>query len=344
MALHLVTGGSGFVGNNIVQLLVDRGEDVRVLDIIDSLDRPPRVDFIQGDILDSNIVTKAMNGVDYVYHTVALVPLTKAGTRFWEVNVDGTQLVLDIAQKEKVLFFVHISTTAIYGGALDKCPITEETHPNPIEIYGRAKLEGENRVLNAMNNGLQCAIIRPRTIIGAKRLGIFQILFEWIIDNKNIYLIGKGDNLFQFLHVQDLAEMCIICAEKNKAGTYNIGAETFSTLRNDLNSLIKHAGSSTKIIGLPIMLTINGLKLLDFIQLSPLAPWHYLTYHNPCYFDITKTITTLEWKPKFSNKEMLFSAYDWYKNYNKELGQMNKQSTHLSPVKQKILKLLKFLS
>ena len=344
MSIHLVTGGSGFVGSNIVQMLYAKGEHVRVLDIIDSIDRPPEVEFVQGDILNPSIVEKVIKGVDYVYHTVALVPLTKAGTKFWDVNVKGTQLIIDAAQKENVIFFIHISTTAIYGGSLNKCPITEETPPNPIEIYGRAKLEGENRVLNAMNNGFQCAIIRPRTIIGAKRLGIFQILFEWIIENKNIYLIGKGDNLFQFLHVQDLAEMCIICAEKNKAGTYNIGAEKFSTLRNDLTALIEHAESSTKIIGLPIMLTINCLKLLDIIQLSPLAPWHYLTYHNPCYFDITKTITTLEWKPKFSNEEMLFSAYDWYKNYNEELLNMNMQSTHLSPVKQKILKLLKFLS
>ena len=108
MALHLVTGGSGFVGSNIVHMLVAKGEDVRVLDIIDSTDRPSNVDFIQGDIVDSNIVLKAMQGVDYVFHTVALVPLTKAGTKFWNVNVDGTQLVLDIAQQENVKFFIHI--------------------------------------------------------------------------------------------------------------------------------------------------------------------------------------------------------------------------------------------
>ena len=272
MALHLVTGGSGFVGSNIVHMLVAKGEDVRVLDIIDSTDRPSNVDFIQGDIVDSNIVLKAMQGVDYVFHTVALVPLTKAGTKFWNVNVDGTQLVLDIAQQENVKFFIHISTTAIYGGVLDKCPIDEETSPKPIEIYGRAKLEGEYRVLNAMNQGFPCAIIRPRTIIGVKRLGIFQILFEWIIENRKIYIIGKGNNLFQFLHVKDLAEMCIICTEKKKSGTYNIGAESFSTLRADLEALIQHAKSTTRIIGLPVTLTKNLLRLLDLIHLSPLAP------------------------------------------------------------------------
>ena len=101
MSIHLVTGGSGFVGSNIVEMLSDMGENVRVLDIIDTTDRPEGVEFLQGSILDKNIINQAIKDVDYIYHTIALVPLTKSGKKFWEVNVNGTQLLLNIAQQKK---------------------------------------------------------------------------------------------------------------------------------------------------------------------------------------------------------------------------------------------------
>ena len=81
-----------------------------------------------------------------------------------------------------------MSSSAIFG-LPENCPITDETPLKPIEVYGRAKLAGEKQVHKAAENGLLCAIIRPRTILGLGRLGIFQILFEWIHEGKNIYVI-----------------------------------------------------------------------------------------------------------------------------------------------------------
>lgn len=344
MATHLVTGGSGFVGSNIARVLHSRGEKVRILDIIDSPDRPDEIEFVKCDILDRQGVQEAMKGVDYVHHNVALVPLTKAGSKFWEVNVEGTQVAVDAAKEANVKMFIHMSSSAIFGGALDECPITDETPPKPIEIYGRAKLAGEQRVREAAENGLPCAIIRPRTILGLGRLGIFQLLFEWIRDGKSIYVIGKGDNLFQFLHIDDLVNVSVLCVEKDKPGIYNIGTDRYSTLREDLSALIRHAGTDTKVVGLPATLTIATLKALDFLRLCPLAPWHYLTYHKPCYFDISKPMNELGWEPKYSNVEMMTQAYDWFiENYDK-VKEEKASSTHRSPVKQRILKFIKWFS
>ncbi len=341
--LHLVTGGSGFVGSHIARKLYSLGEKVRILDIIDSPDRPKEIEFIKCDVLDQRGVEAAMKGVDYVFHNAALVPLTKAGDRFRKVNVEGTRIVSEAALKYNIKMFVHMSSSAIYGGVLNQCPITNDTDVLPIGPYGRAKLAGEREVQRVLGQKIPYAIIRPRTLVGKERLGIFQILFEWIRDGKNIYIIGKGNNLFQLLHIEDLVDFCILCVKQHKSGIYNLGTNRYSTLREDLMSLINHANTKSKIVSLPVLGTILMLRILDVLKLSPLAPWHYLTYHKPFYFDVSKPMNELGWRPKYSNEEMLIEAYDWFlEHYQPEKQQGF--SVHRRPVKEQILKIIKWLS
>jgi nucleoside-diphosphate-sugar epimerase len=178
-------------------------------------------------------------------------------------------------------------------------------------------------------------------------LGIFEILFEWIHDNANIFIIGKGDNLFQFVHIDDLVETSINACLMEKPGIFNVGAEEFGTLRDDLVSLIQHAQSRSRVIGLPVSLTIAILRIMDVLRLSPLGPWHYLTYHKPFYFDIEQTKETLEWQPKYSNIEILTTAYDWYVQNMDDFrySSGNKSgSMHRQPLKKGMLNFAKLLS
>ena len=89
---HLVTGGSGFLGNLISRRLLERGESVKILDIWEDVSRPKEIEFIKCDIRNRDGVAKAMRGINLVHHTVALVPLTKSGSEFREVNVIGSQI------------------------------------------------------------------------------------------------------------------------------------------------------------------------------------------------------------------------------------------------------------
>lgn len=343
MALHLVTGGSGFVGSCIAKTLINRGEEVRVLDLWKDDSLSEDIQFYLGDINDRELVSKALKGVDYVHHNVALVPLTKAGDRFRVINVDGTAVALDESCRAGVKFFSHMSSSAIFGSP-NIMPITNETQCDPIEIYGRAKLDAELLVKAAGKEGMKVSSIRPRTIVGAGRLGIFEILFDWIADNANIYVIGSGDNLFQFVHVEDIAEVSIQACLQQKPGFYNVGTDKFDTLKNDLGKLIKHAGSASRVKGLPVDLTISTLKFLDNLKLSPLGPWHYLTYHKPFYFDISPVKESLGWKPRYSNEQILNTAYDWYISEGRCMPRDSKSSIHKSSVKQGILRLLKAIS
>ena len=129
----------------MARILHSKGEDVRVLDIVDSPYRPNDVQFIECDVLDKQRLRSAMKDVDYVYHNVALVPLTKSGKRYRQVNIQGTENVLNQAMESNVKFFSHTSTSAMYAGCLDKVPIDENTSEKAIEIYGATKLEAEKK-------------------------------------------------------------------------------------------------------------------------------------------------------------------------------------------------------
>ena len=342
--VHLITGGSGFLGSNLAHYLHSRGEKVRLIDIVEPLDYPETIDFLRCNILDREAVRRAMQGVDYVYHCAALVPVSKSGADFYKINIEGTKIATELAYEAGVKMFVYISSSAVFAGSLDRCPLREDTPSNPIEIYGYSKRAAEECVLKAQKRGLSSTIIRPRCILGRGRLGVLHMLFDWIYGAKKVYMLGDGNQLFQLIHVDDVVKACILCTEREKVGIYNIGTDRYSTLREDLTSLIRYAGTDSRIARLPVTVTVPILRTLDLLHLSPLASFHYHTYGKPFYFDISKAINELSWKPKYSNTQMLVESYDWFVTNYDRMKANRIYSSNLAPVKQGILKLVKMIS
>ena len=340
---HLITGGSGFLGNLIARRLYARGESVCILDLWADPSCPEGIEFMKCDIRDVAGVSRAMQGVHVVHHNVALVPLTKAGAEFWSVNVDGSRIAAKQAAKAGVKTFIHMSSSAIFG-APEKCPVTNDSPFRPAEIYGRAKLAGELAVREICEKAkLPLVVIRPRTILGESRLGIFQILFQWISENRKIYVIGDGHQKFQFVHAHDLMDAYLLAMDARRSGVYNVGTDRFGTLREALVHVIAHAHSTSRVASLPAGLTINTLRVLDWLRLSPLAPWHYLTYHKAFHFDV-QPLLALGWKPRYSNDEMFRESWDWFVQNKDRLAADSDASPHRSIVKQRLLGLLKKFS
>ncbi len=339
---HLVTGGSGFLGNLIVRRLLAEGACVRVLDIWEDSERPREAEFVLGNLLDESVVKKAMQGVNIVHHTAALVPLTKSGDLFHKVNVDGTRIVAREAVAAGAQSFVHLSSSAIFGKP--PCPVREDAKLAPVEIYGRSKLEGEQVAAEILGQaGVPMISVRPRTIIARGRLGIFQLLFDWIKSDINVYVIGDGQNKIQFLHAEDLIDCYSMLVASQKPGFYNVGASEYRALKPTLETLIEHAGSRSKVKCLPAKLTVGTLSALDRLGLCPLAPWHYLTYGEDFYFDL-EPLQKLGYKPKYTNDSMLAESYDSFIADYDHLMKSGGGAAHRKPVKEQVLKLLKMVS
>jgi len=343
MKRALVTGGSGYFGCLLVRELLAKGYEVSVFDIEDASDRPENVTFFRGDIRDRHAITRACEGIDVVHHNVAQVPLAKDRHLFETVNVDGARHLLEAARLCQVKKVVLTSSSAVYG-VPSKNPVDDTVIPRPREPYGEAKLRAEHLARDFVErHGLDVTIVRPRTILGHGRLGIFQILFEWVRTGKPVWLLGQGDNRYQFVHALDLADACIRAGELPGPETFNIGAENFGTMRELLEALVTHAGTGSRIRSLPTRLAVPVMDLTSRLGLSPLGPYHALMYGREMFFDIAKAKEKLGWAPRFGNSEMICESYDWYLAHREEVLASASASAHRSAVKRRVLRVLEYL-
>ena len=339
MSTVLVTGGAGYFGSILTDLALARGDRVRVLDLNAPASRDG-VDVIVGDVRDLDAVRAACDGVDVVLNNVAQVPLAKDRDLFWSVNVGGTANVLVAARDARVRKVVHTSSSAIFG-IPDANPVTESTPPKPLEAYGRAKAEAEALCRDAASTGLDVSIVRPRTILGHGRLGIMAVLFELVAAGAPVFVMGSGDNRYQLVHADDLADAILRAGAHAGPATYNIGATDFGTMRQTLDSLCDHAATGSRVRSLPVAPARWGMHALSTVGLAPFAPYHWLLYSESLWFDTTKAQSELDWHPAHSNASMVAESYDWFLVHRGESS--DGASHHQSPVPLGVLKLLRRL-
>jgi nucleoside-diphosphate-sugar epimerase len=174
-------------------------------------------------------------------------------------------------------------------------------------------------------------------------LGVFALLYDWAKDGKNFPMIGNGKNRYQLLDVEDLCEAIWSCMTKEKAvvnDTFNIGAKEFTTMREDYQAVLDHAGYGKKIIGFPAGPVILALKALELLKLSPLYKWVYETASKDSFVSIEKAEKELGFRPRYSNREALVRNFRWYLDHLSHFGSQSGIS-HRVPWDQGILKLAK---
>jgi nucleoside-diphosphate-sugar epimerase len=337
----LVTGGSGFLGINLVRYLLERDISVSVIDK-ETFEYPEasRITFFHGDIRDEELLNKAMNGIDSVVHTAAALPLHSKAEIF-SVEIDGTRMVFEAARKHGIKSVIHISSTAVYG-VPDHHPLKETDQVVGVGPYGHAKIEAE-RVAESFRPELDVTILRPKSFIGPERLGVFALLYDWASSGAHFPIPGKGTNLYQYLDVEDLCwviHRCLLSKGPEINETYNVGAKEFSTFKADFQSVLDLAGFGKRIVSFPAMPAIWVLRFLDRLGLSPLYPWVYETAVKDSFVSIDKAQQMLGFNPRFSNQQALERNYNWYvSNRESFAGQSGK--THRVPWKQGVLGILK---
>ena len=344
MARVLLTGGAGFLGINLARYLLAKDHDIVSLDIEDfAYPERDRINEITGDIRDRTLVDRAMDGVDFVVHCAAALPLYSP-EEILSTDIDGTRNVIDAARQSGVGRFIHISSTAVYG-IPDYHPLYEDDPRIGVGPYGEAKVKAEDICFAYRDEGMTVTVIRPKSFVGPERLGVFALFYDWAKDGRGFPMLGDGSNRYQLLDVEDLCEaicLCMTLPESVINDTFNIGAEDFTTMGEDYQAVLDYAGFGKKVTGLPAEPAIWLLRLLESLQLSPLYKWVYETAAKDSYVSIQKAQEQLGFRPKFSNKDALIRNYQWYLD---NLDAIESQSgiSHRAPWSQGILKLAKLL-
>jgi len=340
---YLITGGSGFLGINLIRYLLDKGNEIVSLDIepFTYKDCRDKINPILGDIRDVAMVDKAISGCDFVVHCAAALPLYKPEDIF-TTDVEGTRNVLEASLKHNVKRFIQISSTAVYG-IPDHHPLFETDKLEGVGPYGEAKILAEEECLKIRDKGLCVPILRPKSFIGPERLGVFALFYDWAKDGHGFPMIGNGKNRYQLLDVEDLCEviyLTITMPGNMVNDTFNIGAKEFTTMREDYQAVLDVAGFGKKISGLPEKPIILTLRILEAMRLSSLYKWVYETASKDSFVSIEKAEQVLGFTPKYSNKDALIRNYKWYLD-NLDSFKNASGISHRVPWKQGILKLAK---
>jgi nucleoside-diphosphate-sugar epimerase len=339
---YLITGGAGFLGINMVRYLLERGHKVVSLDIA-PFDYPEADQIVihTGDIRNRAEVDKSMAGVDIVIHTAAALPLYKPED-IYSTDIDGIRTMLESAQAHGVERFIHVSSTAVYG-IPDHHPLVEDDRLDGVGPYGEAKVEAEAICDTFRSQGMCVPVIRPKSFIGPERLGVFALFYDWAKDGKNFPMLGSGNNRYQLLDVEDLCEAIYLTATLDRDlvnDTFNIGAEEFTTMKEDYQAVLDYAGHGKRIIPLPAGPAIWTLRFLESLNLSPLYKWVYETASKDSFVSIDRAKQKLGWQPKYSNKDALVRNYVWYIEHLHEFENKSGVS-HRVPWSQGILKVAK---
>ncbi|MCB1161632.1 MAG: NAD-dependent epimerase/dehydratase family protein [Candidatus Krumholzibacteriia bacterium] len=338
----LVTGGSGFLGINLIRRLLAEGQEVRNLDLL-PFDYPeaPRVESVAGDIRHRATVDRCMEGVDQVVHCAAALPLYPA-EEIRSTDIDGTRNVLDSAKAHGAARFIQISSTAVYG-IPDHHPLVETDPLVGVGPYGEAKIAAEQLCVDARGDGFCVPIIRPKSFIGPERLGVFALFYDFARTGHGFPVLGNGNNLYQYLDVADLCDAIWLCATLPAAtvdDVFNIGAKVYGTTREDFQAVLDEAGYGKKIKSLPAGPAIAVLRVLEALKISPLYKWVYETASKESFVSIEKAERVLGYAPKFSNRDALLRNYHWYlENLSRFQGASG--VTHRVPWKQGVLAMAK---
>ncbi len=341
----LITGGSGFFGGVLKRRLLAEGYACTNIDLVADGDAQANLTSIQGDIRDRALVQKifASGGFAAVFHCAAqLAHDAVDDDLLWTSNVDGTRNLAEAAKNFSVRKFIFISSNCLWASNLGH-DVAEDESPNPVELYGRSKLAGE-QVLAGYTSDLDVITIRCPTIIDGGRLGLLAILFEFIDDGKKVWVVGDGSNRYQFIYAQDLATACIQALAYQGSNLFHIGSDNVVSLRKVYEAVIRAAGSRSRVASLPKGPTIAAMQLAHRLKLSPLGPYHYRMIAESFVFDTTRIRTQLGWTPTVTNEEMMILAYQYYAANRNEIHARTQVSAHSRPASMGIIRALKWFS
>jgi nucleoside-diphosphate-sugar epimerase len=315
--VHLITGGSGYLGVAVARKLIERGDEVRVYDLAPSDRLPESVEFLEGDVRDVEGLGSAVNGCDVIHHLVGIMPQFRAPKETMRaVNVGGMENVLRAASAANVKRVVFVSSSEVYGRPRF-IPIRETDPLEPIGEYGRNKVAAEDVCRKYSGaTSLEVVILRPPTIAGPEMNEPTFLRNMEMARRGHFFCVGRGDHRFQMIHVDDAAEACVRASRKDgiDGEAFNIGAEGTLPFRRQLEEIAQHLGKTPRVRSIPTALFKLVTKILRPIGLSPLEPDHLHLLYADFVMDVSKAKEKLGWVPVKTDLQTLIDTYDWYES------------------------------
>jgi UDP-glucose 4-epimerase len=253
----LVTGGAGFIGSNLVSLLLKEGHSVRILDNLSSgyrVNVPLKdAEFIIGDVRDLSIVDKCLNGVDTVFHLAASVGNSRSIEHPFidsSVNYSGTLNILEASRRKAVQNVVFSSSAGVFG-ELKTMPITEDHPAEPDTPYGASKLGAEKMALAyAKLYKINVVALRYFNVYGMNQRFdeygnvIPKFVFR-LLKGQKIHIFGNGEQTRDFVNSKDVAMANYLGAKGLVSGAFNIGSGTSVTINTLAKMILSEIGGST---------------------------------------------------------------------------------------------------
>ena len=295
---YVVTGGAGFIGSHLTERLVKQGDVVTVIDNqntgkIENLKSvSKKINFVQNDIRDFEVLRSLMENVDGVFHQAAMASVQdsfRIPEKFHDVNVNGTENIFKIA-KEFGIKVVYASSSSVYGDT-SILPITESDEKRPINPYAKTKLEKDKLAEQYAKNGLKVIGLRYFNVFGPRQskeyAGVIKLFLERIQQGLPPLVNGDGLQIRDFVYVDDAVNANILSMESDiDFEFFNIGTGTTISILDLANMIIKFSGLKIKPIHRP---ALSG----DV---------------RATQADITKVKTMLKWRPTISIQDWLKSA------------------------------------
>jgi len=290
-----VTGGAGFIGSHLIKSLLEEGHAVITIDNlntgkIDNI-KPilDKIDFVNGDIRDFELLKSKFRDIDGVFHEAALASVQESFSRIDEynkVNVDGTENILKLA-KEFGFKVVYASSSSVYGNPA-KIPIAEEDPKNPINPYAQTKLDDEKIATKYANEGVRVIGLRYFNVFGERQsqtyAGVIKKFLKKAKSGEAPIINGDGSQTRDFVYVGDVVQANILAMKSNVSHKFfNVGTGT--TI-----SVLQLADLIIDAFGLPIR-PIHGPELPGDVKITKA--------------DISLAKKLLGWQPKVDIKEWL---------------------------------------
>ena len=326
----LVTGAGGCIGACLVKRLVAESCQVHALDVdpaaLQSLLKAfPQgaVTAFGGDLADAEVLRKACDGVEAVFHSAAKVHSIPRNAReeaeFFEVNVTGTDNLLRACAEQNPRAFVFFSTIAVYGTGLGS-PLTEATPVNPENSYARSKLEAERRVMEFFEQGaLHPTIFRMALVYGEGERGNFSRMLRGV-DTGRFLLVGNGATLKSLIYVEDVVTAALTAARSVAAQgqVFVLSDPQPYPLRQVVETLACHLGVRSPRIRLPLWLARSGGAVLDalgrglgFRPPFTRADVEKLVTDTVC--DVSKIRSLLGFQSRYGLEEGVRRTVQWYR-------------------------------